>query len=274
MVLAMITPARLGVVKQRLHDVLEIVDSKDRSTRIFSVALFSLIILNAVAVIIETTSQSQPFLNLLADFERTSMVVFVIEYLLRIWVCDLDPRYSKPVVGRLRFMVTPLALIDLATVLPFLLHLTGVNLATLRVVRMLRLLKFARLVRYSAAFRFITASIISRKHEFLISFFLMLVMLLVASSLMYLAEHEAQPQLFSSIPATFWWGVVTFTSVGYGDVFPVTVIGKILGGFFAIFGISVFALPTAILTAAMLDQMHLERLDGSRPEEETPEHQK
>jgi voltage-gated potassium channel len=87
----------------------------------------------------------------------------------------------------------------------------------------------------------------------------MLVTLLIASSLMYLAEHEAQPQLFSSIPAAFWWGVITFTSVGYGDVYPVTNLGKIIGGFFAIVGISVFALPTAILTAAMLDQIHVEK---------------
>ncbi|MDP2816023.1 MAG: potassium channel family protein, partial [Rectinemataceae bacterium] len=87
--------------------------------------------------------------------------------------------------------------------------------------------------------------------------------LLVASSIMYFAEHEAQPKVFSSIPAAFWWGVVTFTSVGYGDAYPITDLGKIIGGLFAIVGISIFALPTAILTAGMMDQIHVERKNDS-----------
>jgi len=245
--------------KKSLHQILDIEDQKDTATRIVNGVLFGLIILNAVAVVVESTPQPEVVHQWLTRFEKFSLWIFFIEYLLRIWVCIENKQFSHPVTGRLRYMITPLAIIDLITILPFLLQLIGINISMLRILRTLRLLKFARLVRYSKAYLFIKVAILSRKDEFLVGFFLMMVTLLIASSLMYLAEHEAQPKLFSSIPAAFWWGVITFTSVGYGDVYPITTLGKIIGGFFAIVGISVFALPTAILTTAMLDQIHIER---------------
>ena len=246
-------------MKIKLHRIFDIEDQNDMSTRVINGFLFGLIMMNSLAVVVESTPQPEIVHHWLGLFEKMSMWIFLIEYLMRLWACNGNERYFKPISGRLRYMVTPLALIDLITVLPFLLQLAGFNVSMLRVFRVFRILKFARLVRYSKAYQFIKIAILSRKDEFLVGFFLMLVTLLIASSLMYLAEHEAQPQLFSSIPAAFWWGVITFTSVGYGDVYPVTNLGKIIGGFFAIVGISVFALPTAILTAAMLDQIHVEK---------------
>ncbi|MBK9441484.1 MAG: ion transporter [Comamonadaceae bacterium] len=245
--------------KNSLHHILDIEDQRDTVTRIVNGVLFGLIILNAVAVVVESTPQPEVVYQWLARFENFSLWIFLIEYILRIWVCNENKQFAHPITGRLRYMITPLAIIDLITILPFLLQLVGINISMLRILRTLRLLKFARLVRYSKAYLFIKVAILSRKDEFLIGFFLMMVTLLIASSLMYLAEHDAQPKLFSSIPAAFWWGVITFTSVGYGDVYPVTTLGKIIGGFFAIVGISVFALPTAILTTAMLEQIHIER---------------
>lgn len=250
---------RLALAKNRLHHLLEISDPHDNVTKIFNGMLFGLIILNVLAVVIESTPQPQRIHPWLRDFEIISMWIFTLEYLTRIWTCNENPHYTNPVTGRLRFTLTPLSLVDLLTILPFWLHMVGINMSMLRMLRFFRLLKFARLVRYSKAYMFITNSVVTRKDEFLVSFFLMLVTLLLASSLMYFAEHEAQPNVFSSIPAAFWWGVVTFTSVGYGDVYPITALGKVIGGLFAIVGISVFALPTAILTAGMLEQIHVEK---------------
>lgn len=250
---------RLTFFKRRLDHLLEISDPHDNATKIFNGFLFGLIILNVLAVIIESTPLTPHTHQWLQIFETISMWIFTLEYFTRIWVCNENPHYANPLTGRLRYAFTPLSLVDFLTILPFWLHMVGINVSMLRMLRFFRLLKFARLVRYSKAYRFIANSLFSRKDEFLVAFFLMLVTLLVASSLMYFAEHEAQPAVFSSIPAAFWWGVVTFTSVGYGDVYPITVLGKIMGGFFAIVGISVFALPTAILTAGMLDQIHVER---------------
>lgn len=257
-------------IKHRLHQILDIENSHDPATRVFNGFLFGLIILNAIAVVVETTPQSELFFHFLVNFEKFSMSVFLFEYMLRLWACNDAERFANPITGRLRYMVTPLALVDFLTILPFLLHLAGINLSMLRVMRVFRLLKFARLVRYSSAYQFIKLAILSRKDEFVVGFFLMIVTLLIASSLMYLAEHDAQPKIFSSIPAAFWWGVITFTSVGYGDVYPITTLGKIIGGFFAIVGISVFALPTAILTAGMLDQIHIERKDQQESEKQPP----
>lgn len=250
---------RIPLIKCRLHKLLDISDPHDHYTKIFNGFLFGLILINALMVIVESVSETLQANQWLKAFEAISMCLFTLEYLTRLWVCNETPRYARPVSGRLRYAITPLSLVDLLTILPFWLQMAGVNVSMLRTLRFFRLLKVARLVRFSKAFKFIANSVVSRKDEFLVSFFLMLVTLLVASSLMYFAEHDAQPALFSSIPAAFWWGVVTFTSVGYGDVYPITALGKIVGGLFAIVGISVFALPTAILTAAMLDRIHVER---------------
>lgn len=253
----------LALAKNRLHHLLEISDPHDNVTKIFNGMLFGLIILNVLAVIIESTPQPPDTHQWLHHFEVVSMWIFTLEYFTRIWTCNENPHYAKPLTGRLRYSLTPLSLVDFLTILPFWLHMAGINVSMLRMLRFFRLLKFARLVRYSKAYRFIANSLFSRKDEFLVSFFMMLVTLLVASSLMYFAEHEAQPKVFSSIPDAFWWGVITFTSVGYGDIYPVTIMGKIMGGLFAIVGIGIFALPTAILTAGMLDQIHVERKNDS-----------
>ena len=256
---------RISSIKSRLHQLLDISDPHDNFTKVVNGFLFGLIIVNALMVIIESASETLHTYRWLHNFEVFSMWVFTLEYAARIWVCNEHPRYAKPVSGRLRYAFAPLSLVDLFSILPFWLQMLGINVSMLRMLRLFRLLKLGRLARFSKAYQFIIGAVSSRKDEFLVSFFLMLVILLVASSLMYFAEHDAQPNLFSSIPAAFWWGVVTFSSVGYGDIYPITALGKIIGGLFAIVGISVFALPAAIFTAAVLDQIHAERTKG-RPD--------
>lgn len=243
-------------IKNHLHRILHIADPSDRTTRIINGALFTLIALNAIAVAIESAGASSPSLSILLDrFELFSIVIFTLEYLARVWSSNLAPRFHRPIVGRLRYMMTPLPLLDLLATLPFWIAAAGVDLRFLRITRFFRLLKFARFARYSRAMGLISRAVSSRRDELLMAAFLMFIVLLMASTLMYYAEYEAQPKIFSSIPASLWWGVVTFTTVGYGDIYPITTAGKVIGALFGIIGISVFALPTAILTAALIDQM-------------------
>jgi voltage-gated potassium channel len=239
--------------RRRLYEVLEFVDSNNTHARIFNVLLLILIILNAGAVVIETLPLSAEIHQWLFYFEKISLIVFTVEYVLRLWVCVENKVFEKPVAGRIRYATRLLSLVDLMVFLPLWLHLAGFNLSALRIFRVFRLLKFGRLMRYSKAYHFIGEAINAKRDELIASLFLMLMIILVASSLLYFVEHEAQPAIFSSIPATFWWAFVTFMTVGYGDAYPITVSGKIIASFFMLIGVSIFALPTSILTASMLD---------------------
>lgn len=248
--------SNLNQLKRRLHRYLEITDPSDTRIKVFNGALFALICLNAFAVIVESLNPTDKFTQqLLADFEYFSMLAFSFEYIARVWTCTINPRLSHPLYGRIKYIFRPLSIADFLAVLPFWLAMAGIDLRFLRVTRFFRFLKFARFTKYSRALKLITNAVLLRKEELLVSLFLMLVMLILTSTLMFYAEADAQPDVFTSIPSTLWWGVVTFTTIGYGDVFPITTAGKIMGSIFGIVGISLFALPTAILTASLLDQM-------------------
>jgi len=229
-------------------------DTANRVSRMVTVLLVGLITLNVLAVIIESVegiySAYKPWFD---AFEAFSVAVFTLEYVLRLWACTSLPAYRHPVTGRLRFAFTPLALVDLFAVLPGLLTWGGVDLRALRVVRLARIARIAKLGHYSKALQLMAQVVRRKRHELTISLMLMLVMLILASSLMYVVEHDHQPEAFSSIPATMWWAVATLTTVGYGDVTPVTAVGKLLGALIAIIGIGLFALPAGIVAAGFVE---------------------
>jgi len=240
-------------VKHHLHHVLYGSHLYNRPSGSFQIFISTLILLNGVSVMLETVASLDPFYRQgLLLFEWISVGIFSVEYLVRVWVADLTPSYQQPVRGRLRYMISPLALIDLLAIIPSLLSLAGVDLRILRFVRLLRLLK---LTRYSKAMHNISAAISAGKNELLFSALLMGLLLLISSTLMYYAEHEAQPQVFSSIPAALWWGVMTLTTIGYGDIYPVTFAGKLITSVAAISGIGLFALPGGIIISELIAQM-------------------
>lgn len=186
--------------------------------------------------------------------EPVSMIIFTIEYLLRIWSCTADSRYRHPVLGRLRFGITPLLLIDLVALLPF--YLPFLGLGDLRILRALRLLAWAaRLGRYFEGIRTLGTVLRSKAVELFTVVLVLTVMLVLASSLMYYAEHNAQPDDFASIPEAMWWSIITLTTVGYGDVSPVTPVGKFMAGIIAVMGIGMFALPAGILGSGFLTEI-------------------
>lgn len=225
-------------------------------SHLFDVFLISLIILNVLALILETVPEYyQQYGSFFYIFEVASIIFFTLEYILRIYSISEDPEYAHPVTGRLKYSITPLAIIDLLAFLPFYLPLIGIDLRFFRMLRIFRLLRLFKVTRYFTPLIIIMDVIRNKKQELSISVLFLIFMLVFLSCIMYFVEHEAQPEVFTSIPATMWYGVATLTTVGYGDVYPITVLGRITGGCIAIIGIGFFALPAGILTAGFTEEI-------------------
>ena len=245
--------------------VFHLIEPGDDSGRLVDAFILLLIFLNIVALMLETVApvyRAAP--RAFEAFEDFSLVAFTVEYLLRLWTCTVMPRYAAPVTGRLRFVFTPMALIDLAAILPFFLAILGVDLRYVRAVRLLRFARIFKLTRYSRSLRLLGRVIVASRTELASTFFILVVLLLLASSSIYLAEREAQPEAFSSIPAAMWWGIVTLTTVGYGDAYPITAVGRMVAAFIAVLGIGMFALPTGILGANFVEELQRERREKER----------
>ncbi len=241
--------------------MLEVAPEGDRVSKALDIFIIALILVNATALIISTLYPQDEVPLFFGWLEKTSVSIFVAEYLLRLWACTAEARYSHPIYGRLRFAFSPLLLIDLLAVAPsvleILLPLLGLNPALdLRFLRAVRLVaRAARLSRYFSGIRTLGQVISNKKYEMLTVVIVLGVMLVLASSLMYFAEHQAQPDDFASIPEAMWWSVITLTTVGYGDVSPVTPLGKAMAGVIAIMGIGMFALPAGILGSGFLEEI-------------------
>ena len=236
------------------------VDGNHRLSRLVDFLLIALISLNVIAIIMEsmpelhTQFHAQFFL-----FETVSVVIFSAEYLLRIWTVPELVRYQNdgPFKARLRYMITPLAIIDLVAIIPFfLMFFFVIDLRFLRVVRLLRIFK---LTRYSGAMNLVLSVFKEEANAFFAAFSVLLMLLILASSGIYVIEHKIQPDAFGSIPDAMWWAMATLTTVGYGDVVPVTSIGKIFGGFITVIGVGMVALPAGILASGFADQVHRRR---------------
>jgi voltage-gated potassium channel len=193
-------------------------------------------------------------------FEVLSVIVFTVEYLLRLWVAPLAPRFQGAVWGRVRYALTPLALVDLWAVLPFYLPmLIPLDLRFIRALRVLRLIRVMKIGRYSESIQTLGAVLREQKEQLLAALLILLVLIVISSSLIYFVERDAQPEAFSSIPAAMWWSVATLTTVGYGDIYPVTPVGKVLASVIAVLGIGLFALPAGILGSGFVEKYREKR---------------
>lgn len=239
----------------RLWEILEPARPGDRWSRIFDVFIVSLITLNVAATIAESVASIQTrFGRALDAFELGSLAVFAAEYLARVVSCVADSRFASPVRGRIRFVLTPLAIVDLLVVLPLAPWLEA-DFRSLRALRLLLVLRVAKMTRYVSALRLLGNVARAKREELLLTSALMAMLLVMSSSLMYQVEHQAQPESFPSIPATMWWAVETLSTVGYGDVVPATTAGRVLGAIVAVLGIGFFALPTGILGSGFVEEL-------------------
>jgi voltage-gated potassium channel len=258
---APVMPPPRAPLKDRVHAVLVAAEDKDRPSQAFDVFLMVLIVANVVAVVLETVESIWiAHRELFRLFDLISVAIFTVEYLLRLWTATADPRYRQAFRGRLRYAVTPMALVDLVAILPFYLPLAfPLDLRVVRILRLFRLLRLLKMARYSRSLMGLQEVVRSRREELLMAFSFAMALLLVAASVLYYAEHEAQPEQFASIPDAMWWGIATLTTVGYGDIYPVTSLGRICGGVVAIVGVGLFALPAGILASGLSEHMDKER---------------
>tara|TARA_B100000212_G_scaffold247448_1_gene189055 strand:+ start:55 stop:954 length:900 start_codon:yes stop_codon:yes gene_type:complete len=241
-------------LRKRIWEILEKGNSNDKVSFYSDIFLITLIIFNIIAVLLETVDSIYSKFTLeFLIFERFSTAVFLIEYILRVWVCVEDKIKNNKLITRLKYASTWPAIIDLLAVLSGLLPMIfEVDLRILRALRMLRLLKFSR---YFKVMNLLLGVLKEEKQSFLAAMFLLTIAMLIASTGIYLFEKDAQPDKFSSIPEAMWWAIATLTTIGYGDVTPVTGMGKFFGAIIAIIGIGVVALPSGILASGFTDQL-------------------
>ena len=234
--------------RREVHDVLEVGGDTHPMGRVVNAFIILLIILNAIAFAADTVPElADRYADEFEAFNVFSVIVFTIEYALRLWSAVDIPMLSRLPHwrARLRFALRPIMIIDLLAFLPWYLHwVYPIDLRILRVFRLFRLLK---LVRYSPALQTLGRVLSDEYRALLGTLLVILVLLLFASTAMYFLEREAQPDKFGSIPAAAWWALATLTTVGYGDVVPITPFGKLLGGVVMLLGVGMIALPVAII---------------------------
>lgn len=247
--------------KEKVHGLLhpEIVGDKHWD-KVINVFIITLIILNVLAVMLETVpslhdeAYEQEFFRY---FDLVSVIIFTIEYVLRVWSSNHEEKYKHSIKGRLKYMLSAGALIDLLAILPFYLHaIIGLDLRVLRMLRLMRFFRLFRLTAYMKSAQMIINVFKSRVNELLLSLVLVIFLIIFSSCALYFAEHNhpVNKELFTSIPATIWWSVVTLTTTGYGDMYPMTTLGKMMAGVIMLTGVAFFALPAGIITAGFLEE--------------------
>lgn len=238
--------------KHWVHQLFE-VGAGGRAGFYVDYAIMLLIIANVIAVMLETVDPLfAAFGREFYLFEVASVAIFTVEYLGRLWAATEHSEYSHPLWGRLRYAVSPYMIIDLLAVLPFYMAAL-IDLRFLRALRLFRFLRLLKLTRYSESLKLFVRAIRMKRDELIITSVVGTIVLLVSTSMMYFAERAAQPEVFTSIPMTLYWGVITLTTVGYGDVTPVTPLGQALGMVVAITGIGIFALPASIMASGFIE---------------------
>ncbi len=256
--------------KKKVHGLLhpEIVGDKHWD-KVINIFIITVIILNVIAVIMETVQSIHiRYDDFFHYFDMVSVIIFTVEYVMRVWSSNHEEKYKHAVWGRLKYMVSAGALIDLIAILPFYLHLffpVDFDLREIRMLRLLRVLRLFRLTAYTKPAQMISNVFRKRYKELIVAFVLAIFLIIIASCIMYFAEHGnpapgLEYSLFTSIPKTIWWSVVTLTTTGYGDMYPVTNLGKGLASVIMLMGIAFFALPAGIITAGFIDEFRAERV--------------
>ena len=254
-------PQILQRVKTRLYQIMEVQATGDERAHLFDVFMLGIIVLNIAVVMLETVKFIETnYFFYLHIIDVVSVAIFSVEYGLRTWVCTENPRYHHSVSGRIRYALTPRAIIDLLAILPFYLpFFIPVDLRFIRVLRLFRVVRILKLGHYSDSIKTFERVIFKRWHELAMAFFAILVVIVMCSSIMYYAEHEAQPDKFASIPESLWWATITLATIGYGDVYPITPLGKFIGAIIALMGIAIYALPTGIVAAGFVEELYAKK---------------
>ncbi|PWJ15403.1 ion transporter [Ruminococcus flavefaciens] len=238
-------------LKRRIFDIIQIGNKDDLISRFFDWFIVIVIILNILTVFLETFDELESFTTLFRVIEIVTIFIFCIEYILRIWTADYLYPSKRGLSAKLKFLWSFDGIVDLLTILPFF-FLEGFI-----VFRMLRVVRIFHLFRVNAhydSFHVITTVLIEKKNQIISSVFIIIVLMLASSLGIYSVEHEAQPEAFSNAFSGIWWSVSTLLTVGYGDIYPITVIGKLMAICIAFLGVGVVAIPTGIISAGFVEQ--------------------
>ena len=248
-------------IKRKIFEELEASAGDSFAKKILDYFIISVILLNTIIYVVETVDEiAIKYSVFLKWFEIISIFIFTTEYILRLWTCNLIPKYKGQIIGRIKYIFSPFALIDLLAFLPFYLtSFTRINLTFIRVLRLFRFVRLFKLGRYSDAITVLGRVFKSKKEELILTLTVAFILIVVSSSFIYIAEHEAQPDKFKNIPESMYWAVTTLTSVGYGDICPITPVGKFLTSIIAIIGLGMIALPTGILASGFNKEISKEK---------------
>ena len=248
--------------RSRLYEILEVARPGDYASKVFDSLLIVLILTNVLAIILESISElNEKYGIWFEHFDFFSVMVFTVEYILRIWT-SVENNQSlvakdTPLKKRLRYMRSPAAIVDLLAILPFYIALIGPSSLDLRILRAFRLLRIFKLTRYSQSMTLMLTAISDHLRSFIAAITILTIVMLLAASGIYVFEKEAQPDAFGSIPHAMWWAFATLTTVGYGDVTPITTWGKVFGAAITVVGVGMVALPAGILASAFSEQLRM-----------------
>ncbi|MGA1289041.1 MAG: ion transporter [Rubrivivax sp.] len=253
------TPTTL---QRRLLQVLERSAPRDRASRWCDLAIATLVLLNVGAIVLDSLpSIHRQWGPAFQTFETFSVAVFSAEFALRLWASGARYRHGPGSAwrGRRRYLFSTYGLIDLMAILPFYLQwlVPGLDLRVLRIVRLVRVFKLSH---YSTAIEDLFQAVYQERRSFAAALYLLLIATLMSSTLLYFAEHEAQPERIGSIPDALYWSVITLTTVGYGDLSPVTWAGRVISIATAFLGVCTVALLTGIVASAFANQMARRRV--------------
>ena len=264
------------VSKKKVHGLLhpEIVGDKHWD-KVINVFIVVLIILNVIAVMLETVEPLHDrYHKFFYYFDLVSVIIFTVEYVLRVWSSNHEEKYKHSVWGRLKYMLSAGALIDLIAILPFFLHMffgLPIDLREIRMLRLFRVLRLFRLTAYTKSAHIIANVFKKKKNDLGLSLVLAVFLIIIAACIMYFVEHNypsKDESKFTSIPATIWWAVVSLTTTGYGDMYPLTPLGKTMASLIMLTSVAFFALPAGIITAGFLEESRKAR----KPRHETCPH--
>ncbi len=238
-------------MRKKIFDIIQISDKSNIISRSFDILLVIVIITNISAMFLETFSELKTYHLLFKNIEFITTMFFCLEYILRIWTADYLYPDKSTLKARLRFLVSFDGIIDLLTILPAF-FLTG--FIAFRMLRVVRIFHLFRLNAQYDSFNVITSVIIEKKNQILSSLFIIIILMLASSLCMYSAEHDAQPGIFANAFSGIWWAVSTVLTVGYGDIYPITGLGRCMAIIIAFLGVGAVAIPTGIISAGFVEE--------------------
>ncbi|QIK70624.1 ion transporter [Erysipelothrix sp. HDW6C] len=242
------------IIEQRIYNIIREDDENTFVANLVDTFLMILVIISVIVAFLNTFEISTEFKSLLNGTETVFVILFTIEYILRLWTAELIYPDLSPTKARLKYARSGMALIDLFSILPFYLPFFGISVGTLKVIKLVRLLRIFKINRYTNSLTLIGRVLKTRASQLASSIIVIVVLIFVASMLMYDVEHVAQPDKFNNALSAMWWAMSTITTVGYGDIYPITSLGRILSAVITFLGIGLTAIPTGIVSAGFIEQ--------------------